>query len=103
MAHIVVKYCDSSKDVYFGDSAFGTGALYLAVLQKVRENKALGYTIKSAIGVDVNQHMALEAMRKYSGWGLTIVWTDSLLPMIDSYLGDKRNIMLVSLPYSRSS
>ncbi len=101
MAEIAFNYFDSKEGIYFGDSALGTGALFLALRMFVKgSNDRL--IIKSAIGIEIDRKLALEAKRRYSGRGLEIVWGDSLLPQIEPYLEQKRNLMLVNPPYSRS-
>ena len=100
MVALAFKYFSIDNDIYFGDSAIGTGALYLALLRYLKESR-LNNKIVSAIGVDIDRPLALEAKRRYAGRGLKVIWGDSLLPQIEPFLGKKRNIMLVNPPYSR--
>ena len=93
---------DDSKNIFFGDSAIGTGALFIAIKRLVdtvnnEENK--NYTFASAIGVDIDKRMAKEAFLRCSKRDLVVIYGDAISPSID--LGKKRNMMIVNPPYNR--
>lgn len=95
---------DDIKYIHFGDSAIGTGALFIAVkrlLDTVNSEQNKQYTVGSAIGVDIDRDRAREAYLRCSSRNLRIILDDALSPETD--LGPKRNMMLVNPPYTRSS
>lgn len=94
---------DDRKSIHFGDSAIGTGALFIAVkrlidTEKVGQNRQ--HAFGSAIGVDIDRDRAREAYLRCSKRNLRIILGDALSPKTD--LGSKRNMMLVNPPYTRS-
>lgn len=95
---------DADFEIDFGDSAIGTGALFLALKNLVDhsdDNVSIRYRIRSAIGIDVSQKMAKEAFLRHSGRGLKVIYGDALLPEMD--LKQDRNLMIVNPPYNRYS
>jgi len=55
---------ENTNEIHFGDSAIGTGVLFLALrhyIDEVNETKGKNYFIASAIGVDIDEEMAKEA------------------------------------------
>lgn len=94
---------DDSKGIHFGDSAIGTGALFIALkrLLKTINHDNKNYRLDSAIGVDIDEDRAREAYLRCSTRNLQVILNDALSPNTD--LGPKRNMMLVNPPYSRSS
>jgi Type I restriction-modification system methyltransferase subunit len=93
---------NDSRKIDFGDSAVGTGALFLALknlLYETNEAKNTKYEISSAIGIDIDEKMAKEASFRYGKRGLAIIYGDSISPDIN--LGSQRNLMLVNPPYNR--
>jgi len=95
-------FSDDSIQIDFGDSAIGTGALFLALKQYLEfYNHKCGtnFNFLSAVGVDIDKDMAEEAFVRYSKRGLSIIYGDSISPGIN--LGPLRNLMLVNPPYNR--
>lgn len=92
---------DSSHEIDFGDSAIGTGALFLALKNLVDNESSNGsqYNIRSAIGIDVSETMAKEAFIRHSKRGLKVIYGDAILPEIN--LSQDRNLMIVNPPYNR--
>jgi len=91
-----------SRKIDFGDSAIGTGALFLALkkwVDIVNETQNSKYEFNSAIGVDIDKMMAQESFIRYSKRGLAVIYGDAILPNTD--LGLARNLMLVNPPYNR--
>ena len=95
----LVALSDNIKEIDFGDSAIGTGTLFLALRRWIDEKQHNGYRIRSAIGVDIDKRMAEEAYARYHKRGLEVIYGDALLSDID--LGKKRNLMLVNPPFNR--
>ncbi len=90
------------RGIDFGDSAIGTGVLFLALkkeIDKVNMSISKGYNLESAIGIDIDEHMAKEAFLRYGKRGLNVIYGDSISP--DIKLGSCRNLMLVNPPYNR--
>lgn len=89
------------KTLRFGDSAIGTGTLYLAFLQMLSEvnMKGCNYRLESAIGIDIDWEMAREALMKCGDRGLEVFLGDALSE--DLKFGKLRNIMIVNPPYNR--
>lgn len=95
-------FSNDGEAIDFGDSAIGTGTLFLALQHLIdKKNNAheKRYTFRSAIGIDNDQTMAQEAFVKCSKRGLKVIYGDALSPYID--LGTKRNLMIVNPPYNR--
>ena len=93
---------DSSKAIYFGDSAIGTGALFLALksyIGKLNKKIQSHYVIESAIGIDIDKGMATEAFLRCQKHGLTVIHGDAISPTID--IGSPRNMMIINPPYNR--
>lgn len=91
-------------EIDFGDSAIGTGALFLAlknIVDRISDNTPIKYRIRTAIGIDISQKMAKEAFIRHSGRGLKVIYGDALLPETD--LKQDRNLMIVNPPYNRYS
>lgn len=95
----MVALGDNVKEIDFGDSAIGTGTLFLALRRWVDEKQRVGYRIRSAIGIDIDKKMVEEAYVRYHKRGLEVIYGDALLSGID--LGEKRNLMLVNPPFNR--
>lgn len=89
---------DGSKIIDFGDSAVGTGALFLALINLIEE-KNQSYDINTAIGIDINKDMARDAFLRYNKRGLDIIYGDALSS--DLQLEPSRNLMLVNPPFNR--
>ena len=90
------------RPIEFGDSAVGTGALFLALKHLVderNEKRNHKYIINSAIGVDIDEQMAKEAFIRCEKHGLTVIYGDAISPDIN--LGKPRNLMIVNPPYNR--
>lgn len=96
---------DNSRKIDFGDSAIGTGALFLAVthlVDDINERENTKYSFNSAIGIDIDKEMAREAFIRYGKRGLTVIYGDAISPDIElQTLGLSRNLMLVNPPYNR--
>lgn len=90
---------DNIREIDFGDSAIGTGTLFLALRRCIDEKQHDGYSVHSAIGVDIDKVMAEEAYVRYHKRGLEVIYGDALLSDIN--LGKKRNLMLVNPPFNR--
>lgn len=101
MAIFALDSFDKSKPINFGDSAIGTGALFLALKRAIKEKNEDGadYKINSAIGVDINKAVANEAHIRYSNRDLKVIVGDSIVP--ETKLDSLRNLMLVNPPYTR--
>ena len=98
----LAAFGDSSKRILFGDSAIGTGALFIAikrVVDTVNNQEKRDYSFESAIGVDIDYSMAKEAFLRCNKRKLKVIYGDALSPSID--LGEKRNMMIVNPPYNR--
>lgn len=96
---------DDSRTIDFGDSAIGTGTLFLAMkhyIDEINISSNGNYSISSAIGIEIDLKMADEAISRYSDRGLTVIYGDAISPelKLDEY-GKKRNLMLVNPPYNR--
>ena len=95
---------DDRQCIHFGDSAIGTGALFIAaksLIDMVNRMENKHYTVESAIGIDIDQDRAQEAYLRCSTRNLQIILGDALSP--ETQLGPKRNMMLVNPPYTRSN
>lgn len=95
---------DDQQHIQFGDSAIGTGALFIAaksLFDMVNRVQDKHYTIESATGIDIDQDRAQEAYLRCSTRSLQIILGDALSP--ETQLGSKRNMMLVNPPYTRSN
>ena len=95
---------DDERHIHFGDSAIGTGALFIAaksLIDMANRMQNKHYTFGSAIGIDIDSDRAQEAYLRCSTRNLKIVLGDALSP--ESELGPKRNMMLVNPPYTRST
>ncbi len=95
---------ENHGEIDFGDSAIGTGTLFLALRLWIDEiNRTHGsghnYRIRSAIGIDIDRQMADEASIRCHKRGLKVIYGDALLPHMD--LGEKRNFMVVNPPFNR--
>lgn len=95
---------DPSDKMRFGDSAVGTGSLYLALKRQISEYNNLSKNkepliLESAVGVDIDLNMAQEAYKRFSKRDLKVICGDSISPSID--LGETRNLMIVNPPYNR--
>lgn len=98
----LAAFGDDSKKIFFGDSAIGTGALFIAIkrlVDTVNNDESKNYSFGSAIGIDIDHRMAKEAFLRCSKRGLVVVYGDAISPSID--LGEKRNMMIVNPPYNR--
>jgi hypothetical protein len=90
------------RKIDFGDSAIGTGSLFLALkhyVDEVNANENKEYIFNSAIGIDINENMAREAFSRCEKYNLTVIYGDALSTSID--IGPPRNIMIVNPPYNR--
>lgn len=103
MATCALNYFPNNSTIDFGDSAVGSGVLFLALKRQLDlkdNNKPFKKAIiRSAIGIDNDKKMALEAYLRCSKRGLTVILGDALSPEIE--LGEKRNLMMVNPPYDR--
>ena len=93
---------DINKKINFGDSAIGTGTLFLALrflLDEKNREEDEPYEIESAIGIDIDKKMAEEAYIRCKKRGLKVYHKDAL--SADSVLSEKRNLMLVNPPFNR--
>jgi|GEM_PF-265252 len=93
---------DDSRKIDFGDSAIGTGALFIALKNLIDEKNKIDhtkYSINSAVGIDIDEEMAKESFVRYSQRGLAVIFGDAILS--DTDLGEQRNFMLVNPPYNR--
>ena len=93
---------DDSRKIFFGDSAVGTGALFIAIkrlVDTVNNEERKNYSFASAIGIDIDERMAKEAFLRCSKRDLVVIYGDAISPSID--LSEKRNMMLVNPPYNR--
>lgn len=93
---------DDSKKIRFGDSAIGTGALFIAIkrlVDTVNNDENKHYSFDSAVGIDIDERMAKEAFLRCSKRDLVVIYGDAISPTID--LGKKRNLMIVNPPYNR--
>jgi hypothetical protein len=98
----IEAFGDDTRKIDFGDSAVGTGALFLSLKDEIeevnkRENK--NYKISSAVGIDIDVNMAKEAYSRCKHLGLSVIYGDALSPK--TVLGSQRNLMLVNPPYNR--
>ena len=95
---------EDTREIHFGDSAIGTGALFIAIkrlVDVVNREQNKHYKFGSSIGIDIDRDRAQEAFKKCSTRKLQVVLGDALSPKTD--LGSARNMMLVNPPYTRSS
>ena len=106
MARCAIDACGTSiRKIDFGDSAVGTGSLFLALkylvddLNNAEDNKNQQYEINSAIGIDIDRKMAEEAFIRCSKRGLTVIYGDAVSPEIT--LSSPRNVMIVNPPFNR--
>lgn len=93
---------NKSRKIRFGDSAVGTGALFIALkrlIEAENQENPVSLEITSAIGVEIDKKMALEAYYRCSSRNLKVIYGDALSPNI--YLEEKRNMMIVNPPYNR--
>lgn len=93
---------DDNREINFGDSSVGTGTLFLALrswIDEVNKEKKNLYTLKSAIGIDIDKKMADEAFVRCNKRGLSVIYGDALSPNLE--IGEKRNLMLVNPPFNR--
>ena len=98
----LAAFGDDSKKIFFGDSAIGTGALFIAIkrlVDTVNNDENKNYSFGSAVGVDIDERMAKEAFLRCSKRDLVVIYGDATSPSID--LGEKRNMMIVNPPYNR--
>lgn len=98
----LAAFGDDSKKIFFGDSAIGTGALFIAIkrlVDTVNSDENKNYSFGSAIGIDIDERMAKEAFLRCSKRDLVVIYGDAISPSID--LGKKRNMMIVNPPYNR--
>ena len=94
---------DNTK-INFGDSAIGTGALFIAIkrlVDTINNEKGKNYSFDSAIGIDINYEMAREAFLRCNKRKLKVIYGDAVSPRIDKNLEEKRNMMIVNPPYNR--
>lgn len=95
---------DDRQHIQFGDSAIGTGALFIAaksLFDMVNRVQDKHYTVESATGIDIDRDRAQEAYLRCSTRNLQIILGDALSP--ETRLGSKRNMILVNPPYTRSN
>lgn len=93
---------DDSKKILFGDSAIGTGALFIAIkrlIDTTNKDHHKAYSFASAIGIDIDEKMTKESFLRYSKRNLIVIYGDAISPNID--VGEKRNMMIVNPPYNR--
>ena len=98
----LAAFGDDSKKIFFGDSAIGTGALFIAIkrlVDTVNNDENKHYSFGSAVGIDIDEKMAKEAFLRCSKRDLVVIYGDAISPSID--LGEKRNMMIVNPPYNR--
>lgn len=98
----LTAFGDDSKKIIFGDSAIGTGALFIAIkrlIDTVNYSENKNYSFASAIGVDIDEKMAREAFLRCSKRNLVVIYGDAISPSIN--LHQKRNMMIVNPPYNR--
>lgn len=98
----LAAFGDDSKKIFFGDSAIGTGALFIAIkrlVDTVNNDENKNYSFASAVGIDIDERMAKEAFLRCSKRDLVVIYGDAISPSID--LGEKRNMMIVNPPYNR--
>lgn len=98
----LTTFGDDSKKIFFGDSAIGTGALFIAIkrlVDTVNNDENKNYSFASAVGIDIDERMAKEAFLRCSKRDLVVIYGDAISPSID--LGEKRNMMIVNPPYNR--
>lgn len=86
------------REIDFGDSSVGTGVLFSALDLLVRDRDS--YTLRSAMGIDINLNMAVEARYRLEKRSLVAYWGDALSPNADL---PQRNLMLVNPPYAKAS
>ena len=94
---------DDDMVIHFGDSAIGTGNLFLALkfrIDEVNAEEGKKFCIGSAIGIDIDAKMAAEAYARCNTRGLEVIQGDALF-LEESDLGGKRNLMLVNPPFNR--
>lgn len=93
---------NNCREIDFGDSAVGTGNLFLALksLMVEENNRGYQYEIRSAVGIDTDPKMVLEAYTRCHTRGLDVIQGDALF-LDDLELGPKRNLMLVNPPFCR--
>ena len=106
MAQCAINACidNNIHKIDFGDSAIGTGSLFLALkflVDDLNNSKKQYYKIKinSAIGIDIDQKIAEEAFLRCSKRGLTVIYGDAVSPEIK--LSSLRNVMIVNPPFNR--
>lgn len=103
MAQLALQaFGDDSKEIDFGDSAIGTGALFIALKRLIDTSNSehkTKYIFNSAIGVDINEDMAKESFFRCSKRNLIIIYGDAISPNIN--LKGQRNMMIVNPPYNR--
>ncbi len=102
MACCALRFFKESE-INFGDSAIGTGALFLSFYHLIKnlneKESAIKYKFNSAIGIDIEKNLANEAFTKCHSRGLSVIYGDALSS--DLTLSTDRNIMLVNPPYNR--
>ena len=93
---------DDMRAIKFGDSAVGTGTLFLAIkqlIERINDQGKTNYRIESAVGVDIDEEMAKESFVRFGKRGLSVIYGDAISPYIK--LGPCRNMMIVNPPYNR--
>lgn len=93
---------EDDRKIDFGDSSVGTGNLYLALrlwIDEVNKKENKNYELRSAVGVDIDKNMAVEAHVRCHKRGLNVIHGDALSPDID--LRGKRNLLMVNPPFNR--
>lgn len=86
----------------FGDSAVGTGSLFIAIknlTEKINKKNNMNYHIDSAIGIEIEEEIAKEALRRCGHSKLSIIHGDAISSNIN--LRKKRNLMIVNPPFNR--
>lgn len=98
----LTAFGEDDRKIDFGDSSIGTGTLYLALrlwVEEVNKRNNKNYEFNSAVGVDIDRNMVMEAYTRCHKRGLNVILGDALSPDIN--LGDKRNLLLVNPPFNR--
>ena len=103
MAFCALEELTSESVIDFGDSAVGGGALFLAfkrlIDSQIDSHASTKQIIHSAIGIDNDKKMALEAYLRCKKRGLVVYYGDALSPQMN--LEEQRNLMMVNPPYNR--
>lgn len=106
MAICALDAIKGTTTINFGDSSIGTGSLFLALYRLIAEHNidntnSNNISIKSAIGIDIDQEMASDASMRFWQRGLIIYLDDAITS--SNFSDSSRNLMMVNPPYNKSN